>query len=70
MGQAEQIVCVQPGCARLTRDFYEVDRKTANDLRGVLAGKTCAPCYESIVRRVMREGRYPRLGGSSKCRRD
>lgn len=60
MGQAEEIVCVQPNCARRTRDFYQVNLRTALELPDVQAGPTCVPCYEDIVRRTNRPTQGPR----------
>lgn len=46
---------MQPGCERLTTDWYRVDLRTANTVRGAVAGYTCAACYEALVRRSTRE---------------
>ena len=46
---------MQPGCDRITTDWYRVDLRTANTVRGAVAGYTCAACYENLVRRFVRE---------------
>ena len=55
-----EIICVQPGCARKTRDFYRVDNRIAAESSEVAHGATCSDCFEKLVARETRTHAPPK----------